>query len=333
MGCKIAENLPLSKLATTLGVPLRCHGRRHACIQNLSMEAGDVVLGASGAVLGYCQALFQPSTTPTEHTIKVKRLLSEIDAPWAQSHELFLGHRGSRTTMNFVSGAFEPLRGTGRVPILITGLDPADDAVELEKIVASSIPVPESQTVLVRVVLKSPDSIDAAAKMLLRMVDGARSNRRLPLWWPLLQSALPVSEWQRLRSLLGDVWHYTNIAVNPFADDALFDEASEQITVGQIAVGKTEGIYDDGRISVAPEMKILGSEAIGSYSLYDFLERLAKLRVVPTLIVLGPSQLGWNDEENQNRLVRLLPLLRRGCDTLWHGLTPERRNEVWKLAA
>ena len=333
MGCKIAENLPLSKLAKTLGVSVRCHGRRHACIQNLSMEADDVVLGAAGAVLGYCQALFQPSATPAEHTIKVSRLLSEIDAPWAQSHELFLGHRGNRTTTGFVSDAFEPLRGTGRVPILITGLDPADDAAELEKIIASPIPVPESQTVLVRIVLKSPESMDAVARLLLRMVKESTINHRLPLWWPLLQSPLPVSEWRRLRTLLGDVWAYTNIAVNPFADDALFDEAPEQITVGQIAVGKTEEIYDDGLISLAPEMKILGSEATGVYSLNVFLERLARLPVVPTLIVLGPSQPGWNDEANQRRLVKLLPLLRKGCNTLWHELTPERRNEVWKLAA
>ena len=333
MACKIAENLPLSKLAKSLGVPVRCHGRRHACIQNLAMESEDVVLGAAGAVLGYCQALFQPSATATEHTLKVSRLLAEIRAPWAQSHELFLGHRGRQTTTGFVSDAFEPLRGTGRVPILITGLDPAGDAAELAEVIAARIPVPESQTVLVRVVLKSPGSIDAAAQLLLRMVAEAKATRRLPLWWPLLQSPLPVAEWRRLRALLGEVWAYTNIAVNPFADEALYDEAPEQITVGQIAVGKSEDICSDGRISLAPEMKILGSESIGAYSLHGFLERLGKLPVVPTLIVLGPSQPGWNDAANQERLVKLLPLLRAGCDKLWHALTPERREQVWQLAA
>lgn len=333
MACRIADNKPLARLSRELGITPRCHGKRRECIQGFQPHENEFVMGAAGAVIGYCQALFANAGDPGKHTEKVRRLLREIEAPWCESHELQWGYRLNLTANDFVSEGCAPLIGSGRVPILITALDPASDTVELQTVLRSSPAIPDSESILVRLVLKSNESVDAAARIMRQLLDEARTKRRVPNWWPLLQGAISRSEWSRLKSSLGADWNYVNVAVNPFVADDVYEEIESQITVAQIPVAKSEGVRSDGTVQLHPSVRILGAGQDASYSMTKFAEKLARLPIAPTLIILGPSQHDWPDEENQQRTAAILPLVRQMCDQLWSELTPQRREEVWKLAA
>ena len=333
MACRIADNIPLAKLSREIGVALRCHGKRRECIQGLETHGDDFVMGAAGAAIGYCQALFANAGDPRRHPEKVQRLLREIAAPWCESHELQWGYHLNATATEFVSGACAPLLGSGRVPILITALDPARQGNELKAILETAPAVPNSESILVRVVLNSTESARAMYVILKDLLAKARTQQRMPNWWPLLQGTMPVANWKSLKNQLGEDWDYVNVAVNPFVSPELFDEVKSQITVAQIPVAKAAGIHADGHVELHPSVKILGASEDAAYSMSEFAERLSRLPTAPTLIVLGPSQQDWSDVENQQRISTLLPLVRHACDRLWDKLTPKRREEVWKLAA
>ena len=331
--CKIGMNKTLAKLLQLLGIPARCHGRRRECIRRLQENADDLVMGAAGAAIGYCQALFANAGDPHKHTRKVQRLLREIQAPWCDSHELQWGYRLASNAANYVSGACAPLLGIGRVPILITSLDPARDHRELHSILATSPSVPETESILVRIVLNDANSVRAVCKILKALLAEARDKRQMPKWWPLIQGTISATEWRALRETMGTEWEYVNVAVNPFTPDDVFEEVANQITVAQIPVGRADGVHSDSAVQLCPDVKILGSSANGVYFLTDFADKLRRLPVVPTLIVLGPSQQDWSDKDNQARIAALLPLVRQTCDRLWDELTQKRREEIWQLAA
>jgi hypothetical protein len=333
MGCHLAENEPLKRLRNDLGLPDQCHSLRSRCIQRFESRNGNGVLGAPGAVIGYCQALFNYAGSPTSHTESVIRLLKEIEAPWANSHELFWGFRHQETPLEFLRDGMMPLVGSGRVPILITGLDPAQNRSEIESIVATEPKISPGETVLVRVTLSDNDSVASIAEIIATLLRRSIETSQMPKWWPLLQTNAGVPQWRRLKDELGKAWRYVNIAVNPFAAPEMLDVCKEQVTVGQIVLGASEDIHDDGWIRLPDNMRILGAAPGAGYNLPDYLSRLGKLSAAPTLIILGPSQPNWSNEHNQDRIAALLPLLRQGCETLWRQLTSVRREAVWKLAA
>src|SRR5258706_11157052 len=122
MVCRVADNTPLKRFQLDLQLPSQCHSMRPNCIQGYEERTGNYALGLLGTALGYCQALFSYAGDPESHTRKVTRLLTEIDAPWVNSHELFWGHKLVESPSEFVDKAIKPLVGTGRVTVLITSL-------------------------------------------------------------------------------------------------------------------------------------------------------------------------------------------------------------------
>lgn len=332
MGCTLAENRPLSLLRHDLGIDRTCHSRRPSCTHGLSQDRTETAMGAPGAVLGYCQALFSAAAAPDVHTRKVTLLLRQIDAPWAQSHELFWGYRGAASPAEYVTRSMEPLLGDGRVPILITGLDPGRDMAAINEILASPVPVAPDETVLLRLVLRDETSIVAVGTLLRALLSEARRVGAMPRWWPLLQADFSVEQWQAVRASAGEAWAYANVAVNPFSDPRTFDACAAQVTVAQVVVG-ARGCVQGQDVHVPAAMRILGTTGDASYSLPQFLQELRSLPVVPTLILLGPSQTAWSDSDDQTRVREVLRLLRQGCDELWKDLSPKRRETVWSLSA
>jgi hypothetical protein len=333
MVCSISDNTPLKRLQVELGLPSQCHSIRPHCIQGHEKVTGDYALGLPGTALGYCQALFTYAGDPSTHTRKVARLLTEIGAPWANSHELFWGHRQLETPSEYVGKAVEPLLGTGRVPVLITGLDPAKQQDEIRSILNTSPAVQPGETILVRMVLSDSESLSEAASLIRTLILDSKQKAQMPNWWPLFQGDLKAEQWAILWDLLDEDWKYVNIAINPFTSQEVFNLLREQITVAQIPVGLAEGISSDGTIQLAPGMKILGAEDNTMYSLPGFVEKLNSLFSPPTIIILGPSLPEWSDEMNKARLAKLLPALRKCCDELWSDLSEAKRNAVWNMIA
>jgi hypothetical protein len=333
MVCSIADNTPLKQLQLDLGLPSQCHSVRPHCIQGYESRTGNHVLGLPGTALGYCQALFNYAGDPATHTLKVLELLTAIGAPWAKSHELFWGHRKLEHPNEFVYQALKPLLGTGRVPILITGLDPARQQDEIQKILATSPAVQPGETILVRMVLGGTESLYDVAALIKKLLSECRENTRMPTWWPLLQGDLDIEHWSTLWNLLDADWKYVNVAVNPFTSQEVFNLVREQITVAQVPIGLAEGISSEGEIQIAPGMRIMGATEQSSYSLSKFAESLSSLSSLPTIIILGPSLPSWSDEVNQARLAKLLPILRSICDSLWSDLPKSRREAIWNMRA
>jgi hypothetical protein len=333
MVCSIADNTPLKKLERELNIRPRCHGKRRECIQGFETSVGDFVLGLPGTALGYCQALFNNAGDPFTNTEQVLKFLKEIQAPWSHSHELFWGYRNDEMPAQYVEKGIKPLIGTGRVPILITGLDPRNDRTEIESIMSTCPAVPENETVLLRTILSDEESLDQITQIIRNQLQASRLSGKMPKWWPLLQGNLTAAEWERLEQKLGADWAYVNVATNPFVSHEAFQFLRDQITVAQIAVGSAVGILSDGTIELPKTMRLTGAPEQAVYSLPQYVQQLSELLLPPTLIVLGPSQPGWSDTQNQDRIAKLLPLLRKACDDLWKSLSANRRDEVWKMAA
>lgn len=333
MGCHLAENEPLNRLRADLGLPLQCHSFRRHCLQQHSRPTDEFALGAVGAAIGYCQALFGRAGVGEAHTMRVLRLLQEIDAPWANSHELFWGYRREEPAAEFLVGGMRPLVGKGRIPVLITSLDPATDAPEIETIVNTQSPISPGETVLVRLVLREHRSIDSAVALLRQLVGEAKQCRRMPAWWPLFQARSDQGSMQRFAQLAGTLWPYANIAVNPFTPRSVSEVVREQVTVGQVVVGNESGIKDDGLIMLPAELTISGAPPSGAYSLPTYFEELGQFDTPPTLIILGPSLPSWSDSMNQGRIAKLVPHLHTACNGLWKRVEPSRREAVWRMSA
>ena len=333
MVCSIADNRPIKRLEKELGITPRCHGKRRECLLGFESQSGDFVMGLPGTALGYCQALFQPENSPETLTTKMRRLLMEINAPWHDSHELFWGYRGTMRAQEYIASAMAPLIGTGRVPILISALDPARDADQLADIMSSKPAIPKNEAVLVRMMLNDDASIAQAVKIMESLVNTAKSSGVIPSWWPLFQAGYETAKWSSVKDAFGDLWPYVNVAVNGFTPSETIEMLADQITVAQVPVGLSEGISNDGNIEIQDGMFITGAESGGHYNIYSYFQELGQLPKAPTLIVLGPTKRSWTDEMNQLRLATLLPQLRKAVDILWGKLTPSRRDEVWSLAA
>jgi hypothetical protein len=225
------------------------------------------------------------------------------------------------------------LLGTGRVPVLITGLDPAVQRGEIQTILATTPSVQPGETILVRMVLSSGESLNDAAALIHELLATCRKDEVMPRWWPLFQGELGLKQWSKFQGLLRSDWQYVNVAVNPFTDDEVFDFLREQVTVAQLPVGLPDGISPDGVVRLATGMKIMGATKDSSYSIPQFVERLSLLTSPPTIIILGPSLPDWSDEVNQARLAKLLPILRSSCNSLWADLSQVRREAVWNMTA
>jgi hypothetical protein len=333
MACTVAENRPLSMLRESLNIPKVCHSLRKNCIHSLDRLEGDLTLGIPGAIIGYCQALFNKSETPRIHSQKVKNILKEINAPWYESHELFWGYKDKETTESFVEQSIEPLKGDGRIPILITGLSPASELQEIKGILKTSPAVYENETILLRIVLTNEKSVNNVSILIKELLNTSRNENLMPVWWPLLQGNLSNELWLKLKDTMGDDWKYLNVAVNPFTRNSIPEFCWEQVTVAQVVVGGAEGIKNDGTIKLAKGMRISGAVEEDEYNIFDYFSFLCKLSDAPTLIVLGPSLPEWDDSENKNRIEKLLPHLKTACSILWDGISPKRQEEIWKLSA
>jgi hypothetical protein len=333
MGCHLAENAPLKKLSSELDLPLQCHSFRRGCRQGLSQPTGEVALGAPGAVLGYCQALFGLRQGAAEHSTFVRDTLREINAPWWASHELFWQHKGDREAGEFLDAALQPLLGSGRIPVVITGLDPAADSFAIEEILDARPACAAGETILFRLPLKSVESIPVAVALLHRLLDRAREEGVMPAWWPLFQANFAPTSWQAFRSAAGSAWSYANVAVNPFTHPESFDVVRSQVTVAQLPIGLAEGMSETGQIHLAPGMVISGAPDGASWNINDYANTLRQLPMAPTLIVLGPSLPEWTDDMNRQRLLRFLPLLQDACTRIWKGLPAKRRDLILGLAA
>lgn len=291
-------------------------------------------MGAAGAALGYCQALFSFEGTPRANTARLVRLLTEIEAPWAASHELYWGHRRAVAEAVFLEEAVAPLCGSGRVPIVISSLDPARDYAEIERIVSCSPPIQSGESLLLRLSLSGEQSVDAVVRLIRGLMEQVERKREMPLWWPLLQGAMQPKHWERLRKLLGGAWEFVNVAVNPFTTSGdSWPIILDQVTVAQVVVGEAAKTCTDGTIVLPAGMAITGRSSEGRYHLFDYFAALGGLREVPTLILLGPAEPQWTDSENQRRIGAVLELLEPACAELWSELSEPRRALLWRLSA
>jgi len=333
MVCGIAENLPLQKLSADLGEHPRCHSRRGHCVRGLSAADENAALGAPGAAIGYCQALFTYAGDPKRHSEKVSALLLDAGAPWARSHELYWSFRGSEEPVDFVTSAMTPLRQAGRVPVLITRLDPAEDLDEIRAVFGTTVPLARGETILVRLVLGSEASLGPAVELLRDLVTQAKRSSAMPQWWPLFQSGYSAMTWARLAVLAGPAWKYVNLAVNPFTDASVLDRFPEQITVAQLPIGLADGIGIDGNVRLAKGMAISGANGRSEWSLPSFFTDLAQRGLAPTLIVLGPSLPDWSDAMNATRIMRFVPALKEACSILWSRVSVQRQKLLLGLSA
>lgn len=333
MVCKVADNPPLQVLRRRLGLPSQCHSLREQCAQGYYRQLGAFTMGGSGAAIGYCQALFNRVGPPGQHTRTVTDVLMSINAPWSKSHELFWGYRNNEPASEFLNQAIGPLAGSGRVPILITGLDPSSDPDMISEILSSSPAIFPGESILIRVVLRSEDSIEQAASLIKSLLNRAFETGRMPLWWPLLQADFKRHQWQKLKELLEDAWEYVNIAVNPFADPDSISEIFEQITVVQFVVGLSDGVGQNGVIQLPPEMKILGAAQNASYDIFSYASEMQDLPNLPICIILGPSAPTWTQQQNCDRLANYLSVFKEATEILWSRMNRDDRKLVWELSA
>lgn len=333
MGCSIAENEPLKLLRKELGIADQCHSLRTDCFHDLGRPRGDFALGIPGAALGYCQALFKKQGQSEENTQNILELLETIDAPWSKSHELFWGNKISESTEEFLSGSVKPLLGQGRMPVLITPLDPKENIGTIREIILCKPITFEGETTLVRVVLSNRKSVENIVQLMLEVLTESRASKKMPRYWFLLQATSEFVEWKYMAELMKDDFHFVNIAVNPFTVRLLPEFCWNMVTVAQIIVGGKDGIAENGSVTIPKGMKITGAKDGDSYNIYDFIKILQRCETSPTLILLGPSLPDWDNSYNSERLQKILPILKDACNYLWDGIKPQRRELVWNLSA
>ena len=332
MACKIADNPALEALRVHLEAEKHCHSQRIDCIHRLPRAETPSYYGVSGAFMGYCQALFHKRGALTENTLHITELLTDADLPWARSHELFIGHRGTESIQQFVEGAARPLTHLGRVPILITGIDVTNgDAIN--EILTSPIDVVDGETVLVRLVADSQDAIRAVGPLLTGLIEQAEQTGKMPQWWPLIQAGGKAAHWLALKSELGVNWRYLNVAVNPFIDAATYEVVADQIMVAQFVVPADIDISPDGAVRIGEEMRIYGAKTGDKYSIPEFAERISHLDTWPTCIFLGPTHPEWSDAENVNRVSKAVNAFICQVRGQWERDGMTRYEPLWKMAA
>jgi hypothetical protein len=332
MVCRIADNPALEALRAHVQAEKHCHSQRIDCIHRLPRAEEPSYYGVSGAFMGYCQALFHKQGSLGENTQRISDILSEAGLPWARSHELFLGHRGSETITEFVEGAAAPLMDLGRVPILITGLDVADQAA-VSEILEASINVVDGETVLVRMLVNSKESMRAFASLIRELVAEAEASGKMPQWWPLAQASDMADDWRDLKDDLGPLWRYANVAINPFTDAATFAVVAEQVMVAQFVVPGNEDIDASGAVRISADMHIYGAQSGDVYSIPEFAERISALDSWPTCIFLGPTLPSWRDAENVERVSKAVSAFMARVRDQWERDGMERYEPLWRMAA
>lgn len=333
MACSIAENEPLKALRNELGIPNQCHSLRKDCFHKLNHPVGNYTLGIPGAAIGYCQALFKKVGNSKENTQFIVKELEKMQAPWSKSHELYWGNKIEESTEDFLRNSVEPLLGEGRMPVLITPLDPKNDIKTIREIAACTPFVFEGETTLIRIVISNTESVDNIVELMQEILSSCKDKKEMPRYWFLLQATGDFNDWVYMQVRMGDDFKYVNIAVNPFTVDNLPQSCNDNITVAQVILGHKEGIENDGTISLPVGMKITGAKECDSYNIFDYFKKLDTINTAPTLIILGPSLPEWTNKYNAERIEKLLPLMKAACDGLWDGVSEARRKMVWKLTA
>lgn len=333
MVCRIADNPALDRLRSDIGAERLCHSQRVDCVHRLPRAEEEGYYGIAGAFIGYCQALFSLQHPYSANTNRIIGLLESEGLPWARSHELFYGHKGSRTVSDFVKGAADPLRSLGRVPILITGLSPSTDASRLEEIFDASAEVVPGETILVRLVVHDDGSFTALETMLRRLVDEAVARRAMPRWWPLVQSGGSARQWDELRKRLGSLWKYMNVAVNPYSPNDHWEAVADQIMVMQFVVPHERDIDEDGNVRLSDGMQISGAAAGANYNIRQLVQRASALSNWPTSIFLGPTLSEWSDGDNLRRVAKAVRIFGDETESLWQRSGQGRYSELLKMAA
>ena len=287
MTCKMTENPPLEQLQAALGLKEKCHSRRAVCIRGME-SPGKGLLAARGAGFGCCQGLFEVTTEPSKHTERVKDFLKKAGAPWPNSQEICLNLRNGMGIKQYLIDTTAPLELNGRVPVVITNLNPGIDTHmdEINAIMATKLNIAPGETILVRVVPDGKKAMDAIARKMEEIVASAWQEGKMPAWWPLIQFKW-TETWRDLRESLGEeLWRYTNIAINPLRPTGTSSyfppKIKKQLVVAQIPLGLAEGVNEKtGEITVSA----------GAYNLFDYFRQLGEeLEAAPTGIFLGQSQ-------------------------------------------
>jgi hypothetical protein len=273
------------------------------------------------------------SRTAKQHTENLINQLQEIHAPWHLSHELYWNYRENEPVKEYIEEATKPLLGTGRVPILITSLDPAKDREIIKEILKTTPSVVPGETILIRWSLNSSDSIKPAAEMIKSILKNCRDHKVMPIWWPLLQGDLNINQWKELQELLGEDWQYVNLAVNPFTNPELLNIFPSQITVAQFVLGSAEGIDESGKIRISSKVDLGNMPQERIYDIEEYAQRIQDSGLMPMSIICGPSLEEWSDDYNKERLQKFIPLFTKSTKFLWHGASPEGRKEILDLPA
>lgn len=252
--------------------------------------------------IGYCQGLFhKDGATPSAHTVNVKRYLEEVEAPYPTSHELLRPYQPvGMSTTEYVKQAGAPLSLTGRVPILITTLDPSTDASVIDEVFSDH---ECTGTMLVRLALNSPDSIRSAAALLERVVSTAEVSGFIPSRYPLFQSdSYSSKDWNDFKHEAGDHWDYAAVAVSPFTSKAAIEAIKPNVAVAQYFVGDRNRINSDGTITLPAAMCVQDGKKGESvqYNVFEYKERIRDIRALN--IVCGQALPSWSHSENLDRV-------------------------------
>lgn len=254
-------------------------------------------------VAGYCQALTSIKTLPESHTRRFVEHLNHVGARYPNSHELALATKPPDLSFEeWVRQATLPFleEGSGCVPVVITGLDVADQQVS-EIFGAKRL---LSETVLVRV-LVNEHSIETAAALMRHLVSAVRERREVPGWWPLFQTSFGPESWRSFKAACAEDWRYGVVAINPFVEAASVEIIADQIGVAQLPIGHAEGI-GNSIIYMGP-VRVTGAPHNARYYVDEYAATIRGLpreegRPGPVLIVLGPSQPEFTDDDDIKRL-------------------------------
>ncbi len=249
---------------------------------------------------------------PAQHTQHVINQLQAIDAPQYLSHELYWNYHEQETVEEYINQAMEPLRGSGRVPVLLTSLDPAkDNKIILEIFATRPVALASGATMLVRLCLNSKESIAPAVELIKAILKECRKNKSMPIWWPLLQGDLNITGWKKLKQALGNDWKYVNIAMNPFMDQKVLEEFKEQTVITQFFIGEAKGInHKEGIITIHQRCDLGTNKLRKTYNLFNYCKKIKDNKLNSVSIICGPSLPEWTIPQNRERLEKFLPLFK-----------------------
>ena len=124
-----------------------------------------------------------------------------------------------------------------------------------------------------------------------------------------------------------------NIGTNPFTHDATWDVVQDQMMVAQFVVPGFDDITDDGCVRVSDGMKIYGADAGNSYDISELTHKISQLNSWPTCIFLGPTLPHWTDEENMQRVKKVVGVFIKSSKRIWKDNDLVRYDPLWEMAA